>query len=247
MSTTRIHTMPGMRPVRVPISLVLLGLGLLAGCASTKVSDREEYEGPNLPRPEHIIVYDFAATPEDLPAWTDLRETYADSGADVRPDELAAGRKLGADVAKELVAKIDKMGLNAVRAVDQPDPEIDDIMLVGYFSSIDKGSGVERVLIGFGEGAASVGVHADGYHETGTGPVKLGGGDVDSAGGKGPGLVVPALITVATANPIGLVVSGAAHAASEATGHSTAKGGAERIADEIAKILEGRFKEEGWI
>lgn len=226
----------------------LLALGLLAGCASTQVTDRQEYEGANLPRPGRIIVYDFAASPADLPAWSQARSAYAESAADVSAEELAAGRKLGAEVAKDLVAKIDGMGINAVRAAGQPDPQVDDIVLIGYFTSIDEGSGAERVLVGFGKGSASVAARVEGYHMTESGLVKLGGGTVSSGGaGKSPGLVVPALVTIATANPIGLVVGGAVKAEGEMSGRTTAEGSAERIADEIAKVLEGKFKEQGWI
>ncbi len=197
MTTTSARSFPSTRPAARGWCLGaagLLALALLTGCASTEVTDRQEYEGANLPRPGRIIVYDFAAAPADLPAWSQARSAYAQAAADVSAEELAAGRKLGADVAKELVAKIDKMGINAVRAAGQPDPQLDDIVLIGYFTSIDEGSGAERVLIGFGKGSASVAAHVEGYHMTESGLVKLGSGTVGSGGGgKSPGLVVPAL------------------------------------------------------
>jgi hypothetical protein len=33
----------------------------------------------------------------------------------------------------------------------------------------------------------------------------------------------------------------------EISGRTTAEGSADRIADEIAKVLEDKFKEQGWI
>jgi len=222
-------------------------LVLFAGCASTTVSNRQAYQGGPLPKPARIIVYDFAVSPGDLPTFAAAHVALADAAAPMTPKELEAGRKLGADVAKELVEKIDEMGMVAVRVADQPAPQLNDIVLVGYFTSVDKGSMAERMVIGFGKGAANVGAHAEGYHMTETGLVLLGSGTLDSGGGKGPGLVLPALVTIATANPIGLVVSGAVKVAGEATGHSGAEGSADRIAGEIAKILEKRFQEQGWI
>ena len=62
-----------------------------------------------------------------------------------------------------------------------------------------------------------------------------------------PGLVVPALVTVVTANPIGLVVGGAVKAEGEVSGRTTDVGSAERIADEIAKHLQIQFQKQGWI
>jgi hypothetical protein len=229
------------------LASVLLGLGLLVGCASTKVSDQEGYEGGQLPRPGRIIVYDFSATPAGISSWAQGRQAYAAAEAPMSAKELEEGRKLGADVAKELVAKINDTGMTAVRATDAPDPQLDDIVLVGYFTSVDEGSAVERIVIGFGKGAASVGVHAEGYHMTQDGLTLLGSGNADSGGGKGPGLIVPTVVTIATANPIGIVVGGAVKAAGELSGYSGATGSADRIAGEIAKVLEGRFKEQGWI
>ena len=53
-----------------PRSRIVVGLFALvvfAGCASTKVSNRETAvrEGEQLPRPNHILVYDFVATPAE--------------------------------------------------------------------------------------------------------------------------------------------------------------------------------------
>jgi hypothetical protein len=224
-----------------------IALALFAGCASTNVTDQDAYQGGELPKPARIIVYDFAVSPADIPAFAAAHVALADASAPMTEKELEAGRKLGADVAKELVEKINKMGMVAVREAGQPAPQLNDIVLVGYFTSVDQGSTMKRMLIGFGEGDANVGVHAEGYHMTATGLVLLGSGNVDSGGGKGPGLVLPALVTIATHNPIGLVVSGAVKVAGEATGHSGAEGSADRIAAEIAKILEKRFQEQGWI
>jgi hypothetical protein len=219
----------------------------ILGCASTQVTDQHAYQGAQLPKPGRIIVVDFAATPQDIPSWAESSQAYSEAGAAMEPDDLEVARKLGSDVAKELVHKINEAGMVAVHAKGQRDPQLDDIVLVGYFTSADEGSAAERVLIGFGKGAAEVGVHAEGYHMTASGLELLGEGDVGSGGGKSPGLIVPTVVTIATHNPIGLVVGTAVKAAGEATGKSGAKGDAERIADEIAKLLEAQFEKQGWI
>jgi len=226
---------------------VLLVLVLLAGCASTNITNREAYSGGKIPRPARIVVYDFAATTADLPYWSSARDQYAQIDAVMDADELDAGRKLGARLAGELVEKINDMGMTAVRSEGQPGPQLNDIAIVGYFASIDKGSATERMVIGFGKGAAEVTARVDAYRSTEQGMQRLGGGDVGSGGGKGPGLLVPTLVTVATANPIGLAVSGAVKAEGEISGRTTDVGSAERIADEIAKALQIQFQKQGWI
>jgi len=193
-------------------------------------------------------VYDFAVSPADLPAWSRAWNQYAQPDVAMDADELDAGRKLGADLAGELVEKINDMGMTAVRSEGQPGPQPNDIALVGYFASVDKGSAAERMVIGFGKGAAEVTARVDAYRNTGQDMQRLGGGDVASGGGsKGPGLIVPALVTVATANPIGLAVGGAVKAEGEISGRSTDVGSAKRIADSIAEALQVQFEKQGWI
>lgn len=227
---------------------VLLAALLLVGCTSTKVSNVEEYQGGKIPRPARIIVYDFVVTPEDLPAWSDARNDFAEAAAPMKADELEAGRKVGAALAEELVKKINSMGMTAVRSQNQPGPQLNDLAIIGYFASIDKGSAVERVVIGFGKGTAEVKAHVEGYRSTDQGMQRLGSADVGAGGGgKTPGLIVPALVTVATANPIGLLVGGAVKAEGEVSGRTTDVGSAERIADEIAKHLRVEFQKQGWI
>jgi hypothetical protein len=120
-------------------------------------------------------------------------------------------------------------------------------MLTGYFESIDAGSTAGRVLLGFGSGSAELKTVVEGYQMTGLGPRLLGSGSTDSSGNKTPGAVAPLVVLAATANPIGLIVSGTAKIAGEVTGRSTIEGAAKRTAAEIAKVLRERFQERGWI
>ena len=50
----------------------LVAVVVVGGCASTKVSDREILVTEKVPRPDHILIYDFAATPADVPAYSPL-------------------------------------------------------------------------------------------------------------------------------------------------------------------------------
>jgi hypothetical protein len=225
----------------------LLVLIAVAGCASTKVTERQRYEGEKLARPGRIIVYDFAATPADIPAWSAAAGEYAQPSTSQSMEAVEMGRQLGAQVAEELVMEIRAMGLPAVRAAGQPAPQVNDIVIIGYFESIDEGSAAKRVVLGFGSGAAELSTRVEGYLMTQQGLRKLGAGTVEAGGGKGPGVAVPLAVTVATANPIGLIVGGAAKAGGEMTGASTIKGTAKRTAKKIADELRVAFRKQGWI
>jgi hypothetical protein len=225
----------------------LFALVVLTGCASTEVTSQQPYEGPRIARPDRIIVDDFAATPADVPPGSAVVGEYSAPSTPMTPEQIEEGRKLGAEVAKELVAKIQNMGLPAVQAAGQPPPRVGDLVIMGYFVSVHEGSAAKRVLIGFGSGAADLKTVVEGYLMTAQGLRRLGAGELDSGGGKTPGVAVPLAVAVATANPVGLIVSGAAKAYGEASGSATIEGTAERTADEIAEKLQVAFEKQGWI
>jgi hypothetical protein len=224
----------------------LLALVVVAGCASTEVTERQRYQGEKLARPDRIIVHDFTANPADVPPESAFAAQMADAPAPT-PQQLELSRKLGDQVAKELVPDLRRMGLPAVQAAGQPAPRPHDIVLRGYFVSVDEGSATQRVLVGFGAGAAELKTAVEAYQMTAEGLRPLGRGEIRSGGGELPGMVVPLAVVAATANPIGLVVGGAAKASGEATGSETIQGAAKRTADEIAAQLRTAAEEQGWI
>ena len=51
----------------------LLAVAVFAGCASTEVTGSQPLVNERLPRPNYIWVYDFAATPADVPRGSSYR------------------------------------------------------------------------------------------------------------------------------------------------------------------------------
>ena len=232
-----------------PLSRALswsLALVVMTGCASTEVTERQRYEGEKLARPDRIIVHDFTGNPADVPPESPFAAQFAGI-VPPTPEQREVGRKLGAQIAQKLVADLEGMGLPAVAAVGQPPPQVDDIVLRGYFVSIDEGSAGRRVLVGFGSGAAEMRAAVEGYQMTAQGLRLLGSGEVASEGGGMPGVAVPLAVLAATASPIGLIVGGTAKATGEVTGSETIEGAAKRTADEIAAQLRTAAEEQGWI
>jgi len=217
---------------RASLSVGLFALIALVGCASTRVTDREPYQGKKLARPDRILVYDFAAIAADLPKWSTARDRFAGAPDAHTAEERSAGRELGALVATELVDDIQKMGLTAVRSAAAPPPKPGDLALVGHFESIDEGSEAKRLVIGFGSGAAQLKTEVEGYQMTEQGMRKLGSASLESGGGKAPGAVLPLIVTAGTANPIG---------------RTAIEGTARDTADTIAAELRGIFEKQGWI
>ncbi len=95
----------------------LLLVGVLAGCATSEVTERRSYVGKEvIAKPGRIIVYDIAATPEDIDATSAITGRYEVRPNRQTPQERALGRKLGALVATNLVSEILNMGMPAERA-----------------------------------------------------------------------------------------------------------------------------------
>jgi len=87
----------------------------------------------------------------------------------------------------------------------------------------------------------------EGYVMTPQGLRRLGSGTLSSSGSKTPGMIVPAAVAIATANPVGLIVAGGAKIYGEASGRNGLEGRAKATADEVAEQLKIRFQERGWI
>ena len=146
-----------------------------------------------------------------------------------------------------LVEQIRAMGMWAVPASMGLQPRLNDIVLRGYLISINEGSAVKRVAIGFGSGASQLETAVEVFQMTPRGLVRLGSGTVNSGGNKTPGAALGVATFAATSNPAGLIISGGMKVYGEASGSSKVEGRATATAKEIASVLKKRFREQGWI
>jgi hypothetical protein len=139
------------------------------------------------------------------------------------------------------------MGLPAMYATAQAKPQVNDLVIKGYLLSINEGDAVKRIAIGFGSGSSELKTAVEVFQMTAKGLRKLGGGTLDSSGGKTPGGALGVATLIATGNPVGLIVSGGVKAAGEVTGSSKIEGRADQTAKEIADQLRPKFEEQGWV
>jgi len=225
----------------------LFVLLMVAGCASTKVADRQEYIGGKIPRPAHIWVYDLAATPDQVPADSALAGKHSADPTPQTPEQIEAGRRAGAVVAAQLVEEIRGMGMPAEHTSSGSKPQINDLVIRGYILSVHEGSATKRVAIGFGSGASEIMVAVEGFQMTAQGLRKLGGSSLGSGGSKSPGAAVGVVGAIATANPAGLIVGTGVKVYGEYSGSSKMEGRAKEAAKEIAAALKPKFQQQGWI
>jgi hypothetical protein len=229
------------------ISLCMLALFAIAGCATTKVSDRDQLVTGQLPKPNHIWVYDFAASAADIPANSVFGGAGLQDASDQSAENIATGREIGAQIAGELVTAIQQMGLPAELGTKGSTVQIDDLEIRGYVISLKKGSETERVAIGLGAGSSELKVAVEGFQMTAQGLRKLGSETTDATGNKTPGMGVGLLSMLATHNPAGLIISSGLKAYDEKSGRDKLQGRAKQTAKEIAEQLKKKFEEQGWI
>ena len=229
---------------------VVLGLCTLlfvAGCSSSRISERQIFVNERIPRPAHIWIYDFAATAAEVPTESALSGRNSEHPTPQTAQQIDKGREAGALIATELVAEIRAMGMPAERASQGTAESINDIVVRGYILSIDEGNAAKRVAIGFGSGASELKVAVEGFQVTAQGLRKIGAGKMDSGGSKSPGSAMGVATLIATANPVGLIVSTGVKVYGETSGNSKTEGRAKQTAKEIAEQMKLRFKKAGWI
>jgi hypothetical protein len=226
----------------------LLAVGVIISCAPTQVKTVSEYGG-KLSRPDRILVYDFAASPDDVDT---SKGVIADiehlvKKAPRTKEEKAVGRHVANALSKALVKEIQNFGLPAERAAGTPSSSGNMLEIEGQFLSIDEGNRTERVIIGFGLGRTDVKTNVQLYDVTAQGRRAVEKFTTDAKSGRKPGMAVfVGAGALAGHAAVSTLVSGGVSAASEKFS-ANVEADAKRTAKEIAKRLGAFFVQQGWI
>jgi hypothetical protein len=234
-----------MRSVGVTLAFLWV-LAQFAGCASTEVTQQMVANNEPLARPHQIWVYDFTATPAEATSNSSNGNEAGVQASRPTAQQLQSGRKLGALIANDLVVDIRAMGLSAAKA-GESSPQVGDDVIRGYVVLVEEGGIAKRFIVGFGAGTSEIDTVAEEYQMTAEGLHKLESWKLDSAGGKTPGIVVPAAMAVVLSNPLGLILASGMKIYGEVSGINTVDGRAKATADKIADKLSITFHERNWI
>ncbi len=126
------------------LTIVSLLFFVIVGRAAAEVEIASEYRG-QLPKPELILVYDFAVAPGgvELAKGISPRIARLVKGSSRTEREVAVGRLLADSLSKYLVAEIRELGFSAEWTKGTP-PEGEKILEIeGQFLSIDEGNRTE--------------------------------------------------------------------------------------------------------
>src|SRR3954467_1653643 len=111
------------RPVSAFRLLAILGVAsCLAACARPQLETSQVYQGPHLPPPSRILVYDLAVAPGEvrLDQGVSARLMAAAQGGSRTEQEMVAGRQVVAAISNSTVKELRNRGLPAERAVGSP-------------------------------------------------------------------------------------------------------------------------------
>lgn len=229
---------------------VLAGVLLVAAaaCAPTHIRQEQAYDGPALPRPDNILVADFAVTPQEVRLDSGLRARLMSAVSGTAPDAQAAedGRAVAGAISSTLVQEIQKLGLPAVRA-DASAPAIggNTLIIDGQMLSVDEGNRTRRNLIGLGAGQSTVEADLQLYYQSsGSQPRLIESFEAVAQSSRKPGAAETMGVGAAT----GRVAESAAMGAGTSllvSGDATSDG--ERMAQQVVQKLKPFFTRQGWL
>ncbi|MEJ2100346.1 MAG: DUF4410 domain-containing protein [Desulfobacterales bacterium] len=229
----------------------LIVLAIAFGCAPTNVKQKN-MTLTQLPRPDRILVYDFAVSPDevmlDKGLSADLMQEYQQyKGTSRTAEEIKVGHKVADALAEELVKKIRTYGLMAERAFGLPSGKGNLLMVKGQLLSIDEGNRTERVAIGLGTGRSDVQANVQVYEMTPKGMHEVDTLRGTAKSGRKPGMgEMMGIGAIAGHLLASTVVSGVLSGATEMTS-ATVEADGKRLAEKIAADLGNFFIDQDWI
>ena len=240
------------RPAGAVTGLIAsLALAFLAGCAPTNVRQTSENTGA-LPRPDRILVYDFAVSPDEVKLdeglAAEIKQRYEGEHYTNRtPQELKVGHTVAYVVADELVKKIQSYGLWAERAMGSPSRRGNTLIIKGQFLTIDEGNRAERVAIGFAAGRTDVRADVQVFELTAGGEKHVETLNASGESASKPGMAEMMAVGLLTHHLLtSTLVSGTVAGVSEVK-FDTVEDDGRRMAEKIAADLGQYFVSQGWI
>ena len=231
------------------LSVIALSAAIICvACAPTNVQV-DYFDTAKLPRPNRILVYDFAASPDEVQLDSGISARVIDlmHGTPRTTQEREVGHQVAAALSKYLVEDINKLGLPAERYSGPVPRENSALMIRGQFVSIDEGNRTERMVIGLGLGRTKVEADAQMVDLTPGSEQTVENFQATAESGAKPGAAETMGVGALTGH---LLLSGVASAgigvASEAFG-ANVEADARRMADQITKRLSQFFVYQGWI
>jgi hypothetical protein len=224
---------------------LIAGLTLVTGCAQTSVRPIARIGDASFLRPTRILVYDFAISETSVKEYQGImRQQPSNRDPIARQREIA--RIASESLTLHLIKGLRQLGFVVERATRDAPVDDHDLIIDGRFVSVDEGSPLRRLVIGFGSGATTmttrVQVLAAGHHQ------KILEFATEANSGSMPGAA--ATVPVSAAVPFGISV-GLSAGGAVATGLNRNSSNlsllAASSADQAVRFLSQFFAKQRWI
>lgn len=217
----------------------------LAACAQTGIRNAVLTTEKNLPRPSRILVYDFAVSEREITEYQGIMRQQPSV-----KDPTERERKLAKDVkdalAEEVTDGLRALGFTVARVGRGTAPTESELLIDGQFLTVDEGSPLRRLVIGFGSGTSTVESRVQVYQ--GNTSRKMLEFTTHSDSGMMPG-AAPTLGAGAAVQ--GGVTTGMVVANTAISGVKTYSSNVARMAaasgDQVVRYLSEFFAQQGWI
>jgi hypothetical protein len=222
-------------------------LAALAGCARTSV-ENVNVLAVGLPRPNLIIVHDFAVAPDAVVPDRAIGARILDMVQDTpeTQERMKIARDVATVVTNNLVEEIAKLGLPAVSAANATPVAGPSLAIEGQYLSVDEGNRLRRMVIGFGAGASEVRTLVQIFETTNDGRRLVEDFYTTVKSSRKPG-VGPMAGVGAAAGTVAATTAVSAGVGAATEFSQTVEADARHAAEEIAKTLKKFFVEQGWI
>jgi ribosomal protein S19E (S16A) len=245
-----LHTVRG-KTLRSASAALAFSAMLLSGCAAASVTNTAQYSTLTQANPQNVYVYTFASNPDAVKLDNSgivHKLSASFSGTSQASQQTREAVAAGEELTDEVVAKLQSMGVHAIRT-DAPPPANENVLIVqGNVASIDAGDHRRRMLIGLGAGKSEVKAHVQVlYKPAGGMPQLVQTFDADADSGHMPGVAETAGVGAAAGHvATSAAAGGALHVGSEHKG-DTVTSDAKKLADSVAKQVAQIGVAEGWM
>ncbi|MFI3188423.1 hypothetical protein BCS42_04850 [Crenothrix sp. D3] len=228
------------------LSATSVALLLLVGCAKNYVQENVAVINTNMPKPNAVLIYNFAVNPADVKNGTGVLATLKNNIQKTTPsqEEAQLAREVSDAMAAELTQKIADMGLNPIRANQSTRVTAGAIIIAGAFVNIDEGNAMRRNVVGLGMGQSSLDSKVSVLT---TDNQELLSFDAHADSGSMPGAAVMGPAGVAAGAGTAAVVATNVATGAVKTYKSASAQQAKKMAENIAAQLAAYFAQQGWI
>jgi len=218
-------------------------LSIIGGCASAKVDPTMTSNRP-LPKPDMVVVQNFAVTPSEVKLDEGLLATAMrdDKNREPNAEEKKVGYLVSEKLASTLVEELREKGINAVRPGGSLQPTDTTVTLNGEFLTIDQGNQSERVWVGFGMGGSELRTRIQAVQNG----QLIAQADTKTKSSLKPGMLASAGTAAAAESGAAIAVGAASTGVSEAF-MATVEADARRTAKEVAEKIHKAYVNRGWL